>query len=400
MRVVLALTPRTAEATVGWLSQLADAQVVASVADVAAAIRAAFELGPDVAIIDAAIPPSGAIALAERLGSELPAIAVVLVSEQQSAGLYRQALRSGVAAVLSPPLDAQDLDDVRAAVASRHERMERIRAGAMAARRGRVVAVAAPKDGAGKTVIALSAAAALAERRDDVLLVDLDVQFGDLSAYVRSPDDASAPTLADLSSLISAGQLRKDAVESVVQRRGRLRVLLAPDDPFAADDLSVCLSPACPLVPSFVPASTRPDAGMRGHAIHELVTFLRSAYALTILDTGAAINDISLAALSLADAAVLVTTGAPTHMRNAGKLLEVVHRMGRARDEIAIVVNRVGGADGWEVSGEAMAIFEGHRVVEVPDDRQAARDLLGGNYRPRSRAFKSAIEHVAELMEG
>lgn len=403
MRAVLAAsTAESGEAMRATFREAGGFEIVAVVTNGEDALSAAA-LGPDVVVADVNLPGLTGLQLAERAAADMPSVAIVLVTSQESWPVYRRALRSGAVELLAAPLGPDDVDAVRRAVLAFQRRVDAIRhlgvgGGQL---RGRIVAVCAPKDGVGKTTLALSLAATLSERGGDVILADLDLQFGDLSAYVRGGDGAGVPTLADLTQLILARELRRDSVEAVLQRRGALRVLLSPADPAEADDLSVCLSSACPLVNHVVPAA---DAAVKkpvtGPAIRTLIDFLRSTYALTVLDTGASINDVTLSAVAASDVALVVTLPVATYVRNTLKLIAACRRMGKTPEVLPVVVNRVGGRDEVLTVGDIASQLADHAVLTVPDDRRVPLDLLEGHFRSRRGAFRSALDRVADALAG
>ena len=165
----------------------------------------------EVILIGPGVPIDRAIKLASLFDLMFPEISVVLVHETNEA-VAVQAMRSGVRDILLP--DA-DIDTVRIM-------LERASLSAASRRRGltlpneperesgRVIAVMSPKGGVGKTTVATNLAIGLAKLAPmSVVLVDFDVQFGDVASGLQlNPEhtlsDAVGSTAANDSMVLKA----------------------------------------------------------------------------------------------------------------------------------------------------------------------------------------------------
>ena len=141
-------------------------------------------LGPSVSQVDAG-------ELAESMRIRRPSLGVVLVRQRIDAVVLTEALRSGIREVVPD----RDLGALAVAVQRVHDVAARQRSledsageGPNPSRRARVVTVFSAKGGCGKTTLATNMAAALASSgRGNVVLVDLDLAFGDVA--IAPPDD-------------------------------------------------------------------------------------------------------------------------------------------------------------------------------------------------------------------
>lgn len=175
----------------------------------------------------------------ERVSAVLktvPAAAAVLVVERPSAELMRVALRAGVD-------DAVELSSVGLHLANTvselADRLEReladaaVRAddlrGVSSPRRGLVTSVFSPKGGVGKSVISVNLAAALARRTGEpVVILDLDLQFGDVAVMLR------LQPLHTFRDAVSAGNLLDQALLGgflARHEKSGVYVLAAPTSP-------------------------------------------------------------------------------------------------------------------------------------------------------------------------
>ena len=101
----------------------------------------------------------------------------------------------------------------------------------MATPEGNLIAVYSPKGGAGCTTTAINLAVALARRGRRTILVDLSLQFGDVSVMLNMKAVTSIADLSDRGS-----EMDEELISSISQvHRSNLNVLLAPPRPEMAD---------------------------------------------------------------------------------------------------------------------------------------------------------------------
>jgi pilus assembly protein CpaE len=139
---------------------------------------------PDVLLVGPHAPVEEVFSLASRLDVQSPGITVVLMADP-TPELWQAAMRASIRDLLLP--DA-DVAEIAAAV----ERAGRAAAGRRRVLRpasetdryaGRVITIASPKGGVGKTTVATNLALGLTEAApQSTVLVDLDVQFGDVAS--------------------------------------------------------------------------------------------------------------------------------------------------------------------------------------------------------------------------
>ena len=174
-----------------------------------------------------ASPPERMLELAEAFDRTHPEITVVLAADLDAPDWIR-AMRAGVRDIVSPAaideqLPAADAPGTRAPQSSGGPTCSATRP----ASTSRVITVLSPKGGAGKTTVATNLAVALAERRTgSTALVDLDLQFGDVSAALQLEPEH---TLADVGRCGHRRSTRRCSRSSSARHRSGLYVLCAPD---------------------------------------------------------------------------------------------------------------------------------------------------------------------------
>jgi pilus assembly protein CpaE len=217
-----------------------DIQVVGTASSGADAIEQATKIQPDVILMDINMPDMDGIAATERLSSQVPAAAVVMMSVQGEADYLRRSMLAGAREFLVKPFSS---DELTASIRQVHAR-EKEKAGravvAQAIRvqdpteEGQVVAVFSPKGGVGRTTIAVNlAVAAASELGKKVTLVDASFQFGDVAVLLNlNPKDKS---MAELVPQLEEGH-DPDSVDAfTLTHSSGIHVLLAPPSPEMAE---------------------------------------------------------------------------------------------------------------------------------------------------------------------
>ena len=254
---------------------------------------------PDIVVLGPQVSRQTAMSLASMLDAMAPQITVVLVAEP-TADVMLEAIRAGVRDVL--PSEASD-EEYRIMLLKAHDHATRRtvrRATEEPAEirvvESRVVVVASPKGGVGKSTIAVNLAVGLARQApQDVVLVDLDLQFGDVATHL---DLKPAHSLAD--AFASRGGLDTLLLKTFLTAHpAGFYALCGSESPAAADKIG--------------PKQVR-----------ELLASLASQFRYVIVDTGSGLDEPTLAALEEANDAVFVSSMDVASVRNVRKEIEVL----------------------------------------------------------------------------
>jgi pilus assembly protein CpaE len=258
---------------------------------------------PDLILVDGICHDPHELAHVEQLTAQHPDTAVVLLCSSHAPEFLLQAMRAGVREVLPSPVPAQALQAAVDRVAAKLK--------GHAPRRGKLLAFMACKGGSGATFLATNLGHHLGES-SSVLLVDLNLQFGDALAFVH--DGRPASTIADVGRDIA----RLDAsllAASTVKLSARYSLLPAPDD----------LSRAADVRPEHV------------GAILELAL---SQHDFVLVDLPRFLDPIAIAALDRAWRIYPVLQAALPDLRNATRLLQAFRSLGYPEDRCELIVNR------------------------------------------------------------
>ena len=272
--------------------------------DVSTAISAEQQasFSPDLVIVGSSVSVDRALEYAEAVVQSYP-LTTVLLEAEPDRGLIRKATRSGVRGVIAADISDSELTGLleRSGAWSDEQRD----------RAHRVIVCASPKGGVGKTTTAISLAALLAEDApQDVVVIDLDLQFGDVSAVL------------DLTPQYTV----TDAFASGADDSMLLRTLLTPH---AAGFYVLCGSDH--------PAE---NGKVTGDEIRKLISKLSDVFGYVIVDTAAGLHEDTLSSLEEATDIVLLSTLDVATLRAVRKEIDVLAELRLLPHRRHIVVNR------------------------------------------------------------
>lgn len=259
---------------------------------------------PDLMLVEGVSCDAVELGNVEYVTTHYPNVAVMLLCANHMPEFLISAMRAGVREVIPSPAPAGALEAAVSRLAAKLT-------GTQAKSPGKVLAFMPCKGGSGATFLATNLGYQLAETQS-VLLIDLNLQFGDALSFVH--DRTPATTVADLARDIH----RLDAsflAASTVKVAQNFSILAAPEDPSQAVDVK----------PEHVDA---------------LLKLAVRQYDFVLLDMGRTIDPVSIKALDHAHRIYPVLQAGLPCLRNAKKLLEVFESLGYPAEKSEAIVNR------------------------------------------------------------
>lgn len=304
----------------------ADIEVVAAARTGREAIQLTQEANPDVVLMDINMPDMDGIAATEAIRQKMPAVQVVILSVQGDQNYMRRAMLVGARDFLTkPPIPDELVAAIRRAGKMAHEERSKSRQEFIAAQggsnqsmttsrmtRGKIILIYSPKGGTGCTTIAVNLAVALHNEETRVVIVDANLQFGDVAIFLN---EQGKNTILDLAPRVD--ELDPEIVDNVMIKN-------------AASGVHVLASPS------------RPENAEKVNEdqFAKLLRYLRQLYAYVIVDSSAYLTDITLSVLDIADAIVLVATQDIPSIKNDRLFLDLLLTLNIPAEKIALVMNK------------------------------------------------------------
>jgi pilus assembly protein CpaE len=237
---------------------------------------------------------------------------------------------------------------------------------------GSLICVLGPKGGIGKTLTSANLAVALAELHKRVVVVDLDLQFGDVGLSLGLTPQR---TIYDL--VKSGGSLDAEKLEAfLTTHESGASVLMAPVRPDQAGAVTV-------------------------EFLQEVYALLRSSHDFVVVDTPPGFMPEVIASIDASTHVCIVGTLDSLSLKNTKLGLETLDLMGYESERISMVLNRADSKVGV-TQDDVTAIIGRSADILVPSHRDIARSVNEGKpvvrARPRSdvaRAFRTLAEHYA-----
>lgn len=334
------------------------------------AIELAKQFKPDVVLMDINMPDMDGITATKAISESVRTSAVVIMSVQSEPGYLRQAMLAGARDFLTKPISSEELYTTIRRVYDRNApireqeqrisqqvvatqsavaRVQQPQPGLPASGAGHIIVVYSPQAGAGVTTLATNIAAALNRQDTRVLLVDCNLQFGDVDTFLNLQAQSN---IADLTKAVN--DIDMEMLDGVLMTHGSgLKVLVAPPHPEMAYDIAT-------------------------EDVQELIRMLATIYDFVVIDMPTLYDDLTLKLFDVAERIILVATPTIPSIRNTRKILDIFEYMEDIpglKDKVMFVLNRVVDEKDKGRGTVPTASIEGALkqtiVVTIPSDERA-----------------------------
>jgi pilus assembly protein CpaE len=279
---------------------------------------------------------------AHRTAPELP---IIVLSTSSPNGFLRRAFDVGAADMALFPQTKEQLRFVMSKAVARAPRKGH---GSTVERNSRLVCVLGPKGGTGKTLTSCNLAVALALAGQKVLIIDLDLQFGDVGLCLGLPPEK---TMYDLA--VSGGSLDEDKLSDYVMTHDTgVDVLLAPARPDQASAITIEL-------------------------LRDVLVVARGGYDFVIADTPPGFTAEVIATIDASSDLVMVGTLDSLSLKNTKLGLETLGLMDYDPNKIQLVLNRADTRVGIS-QHDVVTVLGTEPNVFIPSDREIPRSVNEG----------------------
>lgn len=367
-----------------------DVEVVGVARNGMEGISLASELKPDVVLMDINMPDIDGITATERILKANPYTQVVILSVQGDSNYMRKAMLAGARDFLTKPPALDELTSAirRAGQMAQEERSKVVSQPTVPVHGnaavlspgvslGKVVTVYSPKGGAGVTTLTVNLAVTLQNEETPVVIVDGNLQFGDVAVFMN---EQGKNTVADLAP--RADELDPEIVEEVlvIHKASGVKILAAPGRPENAENVV-------------------------GDQFGRVLKYLTRLYSYVIVDTSSTLTDGVLSALDNSDLILLLTTQEIPAIKNARLFLDLVDVLKIDRRRVLFAMNRFDKRIGItpEKVGESFkhdiaAVLPNEERVVVPSINRGVPFMLGDRSKPIARSILGLTEVMRQRL--
>jgi pilus assembly protein CpaE len=241
-----------------------------------------------------------------------------------------------------------------------------------AQRVGHVMTVTSASGGCGKTFFATNMAAYLAKATGGrVVLVDLDLQFGEVAIALRLRPSRTIAELVDEEDIPSA------LPQYVMSHDAGYDVLCAPEDPVASERVGPVQATA-------------------------VLEAAQSIYDYVVVDTPPALNEVVLAAFDRSRSLVVMATMDVPSLRNLRVFLATVDRLKLEAEHVSLLLNKAERDSGIDI-GRLQRVYPQGFTAVLPYATEVTRSLNHGQpvivSSPSSEISRKLIAGAMRLVE-
>ena len=322
-------------------------------------ITLARETKPNVVLMDINMPDMDGIQATEIITKEVPIAQIVIVSVQSDTDYLRRAMLAGARDFLSKPPPADEMiNTIRRLGEMSRQREAQIASqptlggpgGGVKGLGGKIISVFSPKGGAGCTTIVTNLAVALHNADNKVIVVDANIQFGDVGVFLNLQGKYNLVSLTE-----RADELDTEWLQSVLTKHDSgIKVLLAPPTP--------------------------EDAELVGaEQLKKVLDSLREHFHYIIVDTASVLRNIELTVFDVSDRVILVATPDIPSLANIKKFFDLIEKLNEfPPDKMMLILNRVDRRGGISAANVEETLKHAVRGQILLDDKTVLSSINSG----------------------
>ncbi len=331
---------------------------------------------PDIILMDINMPKMDGIAATEVITIKCPNISIIIMSVQEEQEYLRKAMIAGARDFLVKPFETDDLISTIKKVYERGKQRAQVMApeSQNQMKKGIVTSFFSTKGGVGKTTIAINTAVALKKlTKKNVVILDFDLQFGDVGIMMRLK---SPNTVSELCQELPPYSSDKIEPYLVRHEESEIDVLLACSSPQLAEIIS-------------------------SDMIREIIENMQYMYDYVIIDTTAIFRDIELTIMDLSQFIIVIGTLEISAIKNMKICLNVLKELEYDAGKVKVIMNRAIPAIGIDPEHVQKSLKWDIDVLIPSDGKLAVNSLNEGLpfYLKDSKApLSKAMVEIAKLI--
>ncbi len=324
-------------------------KVVGEAADGKEAVEKVVELKPNLVLMDinmGVMGESDGLWATQEISVRQPQTGIIIISVQDEPEYMRKAMSAGARDYLVKPFDSDELFKTIESVAER----ERLMWNNMPAEArpqtqksqgtGKVFTIFSPKGGVGKSVITANLAVEVRKRtRARVLIVDLDLQFGDIALLLNVAPKSTIAHIAEL----APNPMDADFLEAHISDSSTgVRILAAP------------------LKPEYAEVVTP-------QIVAQVLSVVKDLYDYVFIDTVPSFGAEVLEALDISDGVFLVVAPDFPALKNVTLGIAVMDTLNYTQDKVHLILNRSQSLSSIRLKDVEKGL-QRNVLVEIPSD--------------------------------
>jgi len=301
----------------------------------------------DIVLMDINMPVMNGLEATQMIADQFPQTRVIMMSVQHESEYLKKAMLAGAKAYIMKPVDMDELIDTITTTYERYHYLDATPPSPSSAHKAQIVSFFSAKGGVGKSVLALNSSLIIHEKfNKKVLLIDLDLQFGDIALMVNKQNEMTIKEMFDDSPITSI----EDMKPYLFKYKENCDMLFAPKDPESAEYISK-------------------------EQIKSILEILKKHYDIIIIDTGVNYDEVTLNALDLSDQVIIVSSLEVTGLKNTKLSLRVMQSLNYDSSKVKLLVNMAQDKFGVTKANVQKA-FTFEVIGYIPEDIKLVRNSI------------------------
>lgn len=307
----------------------------------------------------------------EKINRTVKDKALILITGNYDVNVLTKAMECGITKVISKD---DNEDSIYRSIVGEIEKeniatvddSEESEDGFVGTKNGKTISVFGTKGGTGKSTVSVNLATALQEKGKDVLLIDLDLQFGDVGIFMN------VPRFETISDLVKEGSFSRSSIKRYLYKHNT--------------GVSILCAPASPELAEIV----KPEH------ISMIAGVLKKEFDYIIFDMSPTIDEFVLHALDISDSIYFVTNPEISTLKNTKVCLDVLKTLGHF-DKVKMVLNKDG--ESYIKRKDMESTLNKDMDLVIPRDSKSAISAINRgiplvDVAPRSKASKAILNYV------
>lgn len=336
------------------------------------AISLITKVKPDIVLMDINMPILNGLEATEKITSEFPDVTVIIMSVQGENEYLKKAMFYGAKEYIIKPFNYESLVETIKVTYEKYQfKQNKRETNEQSKMEGKVISFFSSKGGVGKSVLSLNCGLVLSkEPNKRILLIDMDLQFGDISMLVNQYNQKNILDAIDENQCESYENLKP----YLFKYKENLDILFAPNNPEAAEYINK-------------------------ESINKIIKVVIKQYDYIIIDTGINFNDTTLYVLDASHTILYLSTMDIVSLKNTKLGLKVMESLGYDKSKVKLVINRFT-SDFGVSKKDVDEIFKDNIFAMLPNEEKIVNISVnqGQPFCSDSKYYKSKLGKAISLM--